>query len=446
MLNEALKAVAVVGAGGKMGSGISLLLLQEMARLEAEQTGTVGKSFRLFLIDANPDALSHLYPYLRTHLTRYAERSIIALRNYFADNESLVSNGEIIQAFVDGAIDSIRCDTEIAKAARATLVFEAIAEDIDSKVQLFKTIASQAKQPVYYLSNTSSIPIHILNERANLNHRIIGFHFYNPPAVQKLVELVVPPQTDPQMIALSQELGKRLDKHLVASHDIAGFIGNGHFLRETMYACEKVHAMSREYSLHEAIYMVNKVTQDFLIRPMGIFQLIDYVGIDICNHVGQIMNRFLPGELFQCNLIDKIISDDRLGGQNPDGSQKDGFFAYKGSKPTAIYSLEEHAYVPLDGTHCDKLLGPYPCDHASWKHLLNDPERDHKLSRYFQNMDQLTTLGAAMAQGFLQNSRQIAQLLVSKGVAQSLEDVDTVLKMGFFHLYGPNAPILEKTR
>lgn len=446
MLNKALKAVAVVGAGGKMGRGISLLLLQEMARLEAELTGTVGKGFRLFLIDANPDALSQLYPYMRTHLCRYAERNIIALRRSFADNETLVSNGEIIQAFVEGAIDSIRCDTEIAKAARASLVFEAIAEDIDAKAQLFKTIQSAAKKPVYFLTNTSSIPIHVLNERANLNHSIIGFHFYNPPAVQKLVELIVPPQTDPQLISLSQELGKRLDKHLVKSHDIAGFIGNGHFLREMMYACEKVHAMSREYSLTEAIYMVNKVTQDFLIRPMGIFQLIDYVGIDICQHIGEIMNRFLPGELFQDALIDKMIADDRIGGQYPDGSQKDGFFAYEGSKRTAIYSLEKHAYIPLDGIHCDKLLGPYPSGHASWKHLVNDPDRTQKLARYFQGMEQLSKLGAAIAQGFLQNSRQIAQELVNKGVAQSLEDVDTVLQMGFFHLYGPNTPILEKMR
>ncbi|MCE5318454.1 MAG: 3-hydroxyacyl-CoA dehydrogenase family protein [Parachlamydia sp.] len=458
MLNDALQAVAVVGAGGKMGSGISLLLLQEMARLEAELTGTVGKRFRLFLIDANPDALSNLYPYLRTHLTRYAERNIVALRGYFADNEALVSNGEIIQAFVDGAIDSVRCDTDIAKAARATLVFEAIKEEIDSKVQLFKTIASLAKHPIYYLTNTSSIPIHILNERASLNNRIIGFHFYNPPAVQKLVELVIPPQTDPQLIALAQDLGKRLDKHLVKSQDIAGFIGNGHLLREIMYACERVHAMSREYSLAESLYMVNKVTQDFLIRPMGIFQLLDYVGIDICKLICEIMNSFLPEELFQelfqDSLIDEMIADDRLGGQYPDGSQKNGFFAYEGPKRIAIYSPEEQAYVPLDGTHwisaCDKLLGSYPGDHASWKHLVNDPERSQKLSRYFQNMEHLSThqstLGVSMAQGFLQNSRQIAQLLVSKGVAQSLEDVDTILQMGFFHLYGPNTAILEKTR
>ncbi len=435
MLNEALKAVAVIGAGGKMGSGIALLLLQEMARLEAELTGAVGKAgYRLFLIDASPDALGRLLPYLRGQLTRYAERHIIALRNYFAENEKLVSNRDIVQAFVEGAMDTVRLDTENVKASRAQLVFEAIAEDIESKVQLYQTIATHAKFPPYFFSNTSSIPIHLLNDRAHLNHRLIGFHFYNPPAVQKLVELVIPSQTDLQFISLAKELGKRLDKKLVMAHDVAGFIGNGHLLREIMFACEKVHELSREYSLPEALTMINKVTQDFLIRPMGIFQLIDYIGIDICQAIGGIMNRFLPGELFQDALLDKMVADDILGGHTPEGAQKNGFFSYEGGK--SIYSLEEHAYVPLEAA-CDKILGHFPEGHASWKHLQHDLKRNEKLENYFQNLNQSDTVGAALAQEFLQNSCKIAEQLVETGVAQSLDDVDTVLQLGFFHLYGP---------
>jgi 3-hydroxyacyl-CoA dehydrogenase len=436
MLNEALKTVAVVGAGGKMGSGIALLLLQEMARLEAELTGAVGTGgYRLYLIDANPDALGHLLPYLRAQLTRYAERNIVALRQYYAEDVKKVSNQDIVQAFVEGALDTVRCETENAKAAHANLVFEAIAEEIEAKVGLFQTIASHAKSPPYYFTNTSSIPIHVLNDRAKLESRIIGFHFYNPPAIQKLVELVIPSQTNPQLISLAQVLGKRLDKQLVTAHDVAGFIGNGHFIREIMFACEKVHELSREYALTEAIALINKVTQDFLIRPMGIFQLIDYVGIDICQSIGGIMNRFLPGDLFQDGLLDEMITEDRRGGHEPNGDQKNGFFSYERAN-RKIYSLKEQSYIPIPD--CDKILGPFPKEHASWKHLQHDPHREIKLEYYFQNLYQSNSVGAQLAQEFLQNSRHIANELVESGVAQTLEDVDTVLKLGFYHLYGPH--------
>jgi 3-hydroxyacyl-CoA dehydrogenase len=444
MINETLKNVSVLGAAGKMGSGIALLLLQEMARVEAELTGFAEpRDYHLLLLDANPDGLNALKPYLRDHLTKYAERNINLLRTYFALNPDLVSNKEIVDYFVMQAMDLVQFDTEISKARQAELVFEAIVEDVDIKCNVLNAIATHSTKKTYFFSNTSSIPIHVLNEKGELHNRVVGFHFYNPPAVQKLVELIVPKTTDPILVALSRDLAKRLNKTVVPSKDVAGFIGNGFFIREMMVACEKVRVLSRVHTLKEAIYMVNRVTQDFLIRPMGIFQLMDYVGIDVCQRICSIMSAYLPDELFQDPLIDSLVVDGILGGQYSDGSQKDGFFQYEGSVRKGIYAPLEHRYVPLVDNNwtgkLDKELGALPDGHASWKHLQKDPNKNEKLKSYFKHLQSAESQGADLAREFLANSQEIALKLVQQGVAQRLEDVTTVLKDGFFHLYGPDA-------
>ena len=65
---------------------------------------------------------------------------------------------------------------------------------------------------------------------------------------------------------------------VVPSNDVAGFIGNGHFMRDILYATREVEKLQKEFGFVEAIYAMNRISQDYLIRPMGIFQLIDYVG------------------------------------------------------------------------------------------------------------------------------------------------------------------------
>lgn len=443
MLNDALRQVCVIGAAGKMGSGIALLLLQEMARLEAELTSSIGTSGnKLWLIDMNQDGLDALKPYLREQLRRYAERNINLLRRYFATNFDLVSNEDIINYFVCNAMDIAHFDTDVMKVRLAYLIFEAILEDIPTKVKLFQMLKEITPKERIFLTNTSSIPIHILNSKANLGNRIVGFHFYNPPAVQKLVELILPDKVDTGLKNMSEELAKRLNKTVVRSKDVAGFIGNGHFIREILFACEKVHELSRTYSLYESIYMINKITQDFMIRPMGIFQLLDYVGIDVCLNIFSIMSAYLPSELFQEGLIDSMIEVGLFGGQYPDGSQKNGFFEYEGSKRIGVYSPMDKGYISLSegkwAAACDKYLGSYPDGHASWKHMQRERNKEIKIKDYFTHLFHTDTPGTDLAIEFLVQSRTIARNLVTSGVAEKMDDVTKVLKEGFFHLYGPD--------
>lgn len=438
-LDEALRNVSVIGAGGKMGSGISLLLLQEMARLEAEKTGKVGSgAFRLDLIDQNERSLDSLRHYFREQTTKYAEKNINALRRYFANNPRLISNAEMIEAFVEGALDNVHFDTTLEKAKSSNLIFEAILEDVETKVQTFKKIHS-INPKAQFLTNTSSIPISLLDKQADLQGQVIGFHFYNPPAVQKLVEIIEGETTHPSLKILSFELAKRLQKKIVKSNDTAGFIGNGHFIREITFACQKVQELQKQHSLEEAVYLVNRVTQDWLLRPMGIFQLIDYVGIDVCQKILGIMHTYLNDETLHAEIIDQMVKIGVFGGQNSDGSQKNGFFQYDSKGIKGIYSLSKNQYLPINEVWMEKIdtsLGKLPEGYIPWKKLQFDPLKKEKIEHYFKALSNSITLGASLAKDFLFNSDIIAQNLVKEHTADSIEDVNQVLMNGFFHLYG----------
>lgn len=434
MLAEALKRVVVIGAAGKMGSGIALLLIQEMARSEAAAKGLVGSGeYRLVLIDSNAQGLISLRRYLRQNLTKYAEKNINSLRQYYSHNRSLVSNEEIIHAFVEGALDMTFFDEELSSAKDSALVFEAIVEDIAVKTKTLSFLRTESRQLQYYLTNTSSIPISLLNEKCELQNRIVGFHFYNPPAVQKLLEVVFPKNIDPALQQLSLELSKRLHKSVVQSHDVAGFIGNGHFIREVCFACEQARMLvkSHNITLSHAIYIINYVTQNFLLRPMGIFQLIDFVGIDVCQNIAAIMQTYLPDGTLHDAIIDDMVAAGIKGGQHGDGSQKSGCFQYEKHSITGVYSLEETHYVPLPTV---TLLGETPP--LTWKGLQQAPDSKAQICSYLEGLVQNTSFGATIAKTFLQHSNQVSQKLVETGVAEKLSDVDIVLTQGFYHLYG----------
>ncbi len=437
-LKEAFKRVAVIGAAGKMGSGISLIILQEMARSEAEASGQSGTGeYRLALIDSNESGLIGLKRYLRSNLTKYAEKQINLLRRYFEKNAALISNEEMVKYFVDGALDIVSTDTELSHAKSANLVFEAIVEDVESKKDLFCNLKKNALSTQFYFTNTSSIPISVLDEAAQLDHRIIGFHFYNPPAIQKLLEIISPTSIDPSLEKMALEIAKRLKKTVVRSHDVAGFIGNGHFIRELHFACKQANQLAQEkqISLAETIYLINFVTQNYLLRPMGIFQVADYVGLDVCHNIMQIMRTYLQDPDLQDNLIEQFLASGIKGGQNSDGSPKNGIFSYENRAIHGVYSLEKKAYIPIKSFE-DKIGIQKSVGDLSWNSLQNDPDKKEKIKKHLATVCISKTSGALIAQAFLNRSWDIANGLVTEHVADSLEDVNTVLKNGFFHLEG----------
>ena len=439
-LDDHLENVAIIGAAGKMGSGIALLLAQEMTVLKL-QPENKSKNYELHLIDIDPIALQGLLRYLKTQAIKLAEKSIIQLRLQYEARKDLVENSEFIQQFVDDLFVHLRVGTELGNARNAQFIFEAASENEDLKVSLLKQLKNICASDTYFFTNTSSIPISLLNEKAALGGRIIGYHFYNPPAVQKLVELITPEGILPDLYQLSLELGKRLRKKLIPSNDVAGFIGNGHFMRDGLHALAEVERLNKDFSPQQAIYIMNRISQDFLIRPMGIFQLVDYVGIDVFQCILNTMDPYFPQEKLNSDLVNLMVSRKILGGQNLDGSQRDGFLKYDKSKPIAVYDPEREKYVSLEEgnwrTEADRKIGNPPAGFSPWRVLLGDSQKEEKLETYFKNLKRDSTLGAQLATDYLSKSKAIAEQLVSSGVANSVEDVNGVLLNGFYHLYGP---------
>ncbi|MFA6922855.1 MAG: 3-hydroxyacyl-CoA dehydrogenase family protein [Bacteroidales bacterium] len=433
-----LENVSVLGAAGKMGSGIVLLTAMEMADLSIKPENK-SRVFVLNAVDISQKALTGLVKYLNSQVLKAAEKKISQLRKAYESREDLIENGDIINQYVQDVMCIVRPVTTIESTYESDVVFEAASENPELKVKLFSKINENNKKQPWFLTNTSSIPINEIDQKAKLGGRIIGFHFYNPPAVQKLVEVIKANTTVPDLAEFALSYAKNLRKVVVPSNDFAGFVGNGHFMRDAIYGMNEVQRLTKEMSFVEAVYTINKVTQDYLIRPMGIFQLIDYVGVDVCQYIMQVMNPHVKDEDIHSPLLDKYMEAGVRGGQNSDGSQKDGFLKYEKGKPVAIYDIDKKQYVAIESfsSKCNEKLGSMPASFVSWKAVIGNPKKEEVFKKYFGELKTMNTFGAELAKAYLKRSKEIGLKLVSDKVAAKNEDVNTVLLTGFFHAYGP---------
>ena len=172
---------------------------------------------------------------------------------------------------------------------------------------------------------------------------------------------------------------------------------------------------------------------------MGIFQLIDYVGIDVCQYIMKVMAPHVKDEKIHSPLLDKFMEIGVKGGQNHDGSQKDGFLKYEKGKVTGIYDPDKKQYVAVAdiAAKCDERLGALPKSIVPWKAVVGNPKKEEIFKNYFAELATMNTLGAKLAKEYAKRSKEIGQKLVSDKVAFSEKDVNTVLLTGFFHAYGP---------
>ncbi len=436
--DEKFENVTVLGAAGKMGSGILLLTSMEMFDISVKPENK-DKQFTLYALDISQKALSGLVKYVRGQLVKAAEKKLNVLRGVYAHRADLIDNADIINEYVFDVMSLIRPVTTLESAYESHIVFEAASENPDLKVKMFSQINQNSKVEPWFFTNTSSIPIGYLNKEANLGGRVLGVHFYNPPVVQKLVEVIKSDETKPELGELATQLIKYLRKIEVPSYDFAGFIGNGHFMRDALYGMSKLEQLKSEMSFAEAVYCVNKVSQDFMIRPMGIFQLIDYVGIDVCQFIMKVMDGYVNDETIHSPLLDTMMEINVKGGQNFDGSQKDGFIKYEKGRIAAYWDLDKKAYVPADeiAAKCDAYLGELPAGHTPWKAIVRNKAKNEVLSAYFNAMKETDNNGSKLALAYLKKSKDIGLKLVSDKVAYTPEDVNTVLLTGFFHAFGP---------
>jgi 3-hydroxyacyl-CoA dehydrogenase len=259
--------------------------------------------------------------------------------------------------------------------------------------------------------------------------------------VQKLLELITTDQTVPELKEAGETLAKRLGKKVIPANDIAGFIGNGHFTRDGLHALATADTLRAGGDWAPALYKMNRISQDWLLRPMGILQLIDYVGVDVFQLILKVMNTYLPGQGLHSDFIDTLVDKKVIGGQHPDGSQKDGILKYAKGRPAAVYDPVKGDYVAFDADGwsgaADRELGALPDGFRPWKALLMDRNKADALAGHFAALRAADNQAATLAVEYLTASKAIGESLVSDGVAANAADVNGVLTNGFFHLYGP---------
>lgn len=436
--DERIQNVSVLGAAGKMGSGILLLTAVEMTNLSLKPENK-GKTFVLNAIDLSDEGLAGLRPYIQAQVRKIAEKQTVWLRSVYADRADLIENSDVIEQYIFDVLNTIRPTTSMEVAYRSTLIFEAVSENPDLKVKILSQIDKNNSNNAWYFTNTSSVPINLIEEKAELKGRVLGFHFYNPPAVQKLVEVITTQNTEKEVVDFAYAYAKALRKITVPANDIAGFIGNGHFMRDGLHGLKEATALASDYSWPEAVYMINKVTQEYLVRPMGIFQLMDYVGIDVMQFIMKVMNPYMADEDIHSDVIDQFMELGVKGGQMSSGAQKDGFLKYEKGKPVAAYDPATKAYVSFAdfAEKCDAALGQMPEGAVAWKAALRLKNKEEVFGTFFGNMKQSDALGAKLGVAYGARSNAIGQKLVSDGVAANADDVNTVMLTGFFHAFGP---------
>lgn len=417
--------ISVIGASGKMGRGILLLVARNIFEDQKKDI----KTRTLFAVDLSEKGLEETLNYVKKQSRKFAEKNLTEIKSFYKDNKTLICDQSFIEQYIIDVIGLINFSTEISSTYNSTLIFEAIAEREELKADLFKTIDRNSNVTPYFFSNTSSIPISQMELKADIAGRLVGLHFYNPPPVQKLLEIIEPINISSELSDLTSGLAIQFGKIVVNAPDKPGFIGNGQFIREISSAIEKITELAKTKELDDAIYTLNSVTKEELLRPMGIFEVMDYVGIDVCLSIMDVMKKAFRKENFNGSLLIDLLKQKMRGGQDENGRVKNGVFKYYQGEIIAVFNGNEY-----------KSISPNNKENTfsySWKELKRSNDLENQLSSHFSNLKESNSFRSRLAFEHGNTCKQIALGLVNKQIAYDADDVNKVMTLGFHHLYGP---------
>ena len=281
-----IKKVTVIGCG-TMGNGIAQVFAQ---------TG-----FDVVLIDVSQSLLDRALGTLAGSMDRQIKKGIIT------DDAK------------KAALDKIATSTDLRTARDSQLVIEAITENLDVKLELFKKLADICSPDMILASNTSSLPITRLAAATRNPANFIGMHFMNPVPMMKLVELIRGIATSNETFAVIYDLARKLGKTPVEVNDFPGFIANRILMPMIN---EAIYAHMEGVGTVEAIDEVMKLGAG---HPMGPFTLADFIGLDVCLAILEVMHDGLGDPKYRpCPLLKKMVQAGYLGRKT-----KRGFYKYE---------------------------------------------------------------------------------------------------------------------
>jgi 3-hydroxybutyryl-CoA dehydrogenase len=194
-----------------------------------------------------------------------------------------VERGKLSEEDRGGILSSIHGTTSIEEVGQSDFVVEAATEDLGVKIEIFRALSGLTRDDVVLASNTSSLPIIQLAAATDRPEMVVGMHFFNPPPIMKLLELIRSLKTSDETLAFAQGMGERLGKTTVVAKDRAGFIVN--YLL-TYYLNSAVRMLEEGFATKEDIDTAVKLG---LSHPMGPFELLDLIGLDTMMAVADVL-------------------------------------------------------------------------------------------------------------------------------------------------------------
>lgn len=232
--------------------------------------------------------------------------------------DRIVKKGALAADAANAVRSRVTGTTDFAAVAGADMVIEAAFEDEAVKRDLFRRLDAACQPGAILASNTSSISITVLAAATNRPERVIGMHFFNPVPVMSLVEIVRGARTSDATYTLTESLARSLGKTPVAVNDYPGFVSN-RILMPMLN--EAIFCLMEGIADRDAIDTMMKLG---MAHPMGPLQLADFIGLDVCLSIMEVLHRGLGDDKYRpCPLLRQMVAAGKLGRKSGEG-----FYSY----------------------------------------------------------------------------------------------------------------------
>ena len=276
-----IQRVAVVGAG-TMGNGIAQVFAQS--------------EFPTVLIDPFPEALERARTTIDKNLARMVKKEIFTAEQ------------------AEATLGRIQFETSLDAAEGVDLGVEAVPELLDLKKEILSGLDQRITPDGLIATNTSSISITVLAAATSRPESFVGMHFMNPVPVMKLIEVIRGHKTTDETTARIAELSKKLGKIPVEANDYPGFVANrilAPMLNEAFYCVMEGVA---------EVEAIDEVIKLGLAHPMGPLTLADFIGLDVCLLILEVLHEGLGDPKYRpCPLLRRMVAAGELGRKSGKG-------------------------------------------------------------------------------------------------------------------------------